>query len=237
MKLIATMSKLLANKVVLNVVFVIALIQVLGNLLVGKLNHVVYFILVSGLVSFFTKNMIVVLGVPVIFVSLFASSIVEGLEGMKDDGKKDKEHDKKEDKKKDDVIVKNTKDDDKKVKSVADKDDEKKSGDEPVPEKSGFEVGRGKKKYDIDYASTVEDAYDDLNKILGGDGIKRLTADTQGLMKQQMDLTKAMEGLEPMFSKFEPLLDKAKDMLKNIGGSEGFNPDMMKKLEGLGVKM
>ena len=101
----------------------------------------------------------------------------------------------------------------------------------PVEEK--FEVGRRNKGYDIDYASTVEDAYDDLNKILGGDGIKRLTADTQGLMQQQMELTKAMEGLEPMFSKFEPLLDKAKDMLKNL---PELDSGMMDKLKSMGIK-
>ena len=99
--------------------------------------------------------------------------------------------------------------------------------------KDNFEVGRRNKGYDIDYASTVEDAYDDLNKILGGDGIKRLTADTQGLMQQQMELTKAMEGLEPMFSKFEPLLDKAKDMLKNL---PELDSGMMDKLKGMGIK-
>ena len=55
--------------------------------------------------------------------------------------------------------------------------------------KEDFEVGRRKNgAAKIDYASTIEDAYDDLNKILGSDGIKRLTDDTQGLMKQQMEL-------------------------------------------------
>ena len=53
-----------------------------------------------------------------------------------------------------------------------------------------FEVGRAKRGggYNIDYASTIEDAYDELNKIIGGDGIQKLTGDTQNLMKQQMQL-------------------------------------------------
>ncbi|NBX39582.1 MAG: hypothetical protein EBR54_09285 [Flavobacteriia bacterium] len=65
----------------------------------------------------------------------------------------------------------------------------------------------------IDYAATVEDAYGDLNKILGGDGIKRLTDDTQKLMSQQMQLADAMKNMGP-------LLSQAKDMLKGFDFKE-----------------
>ena len=75
----------------------------------------------------------------------------------------------------------------------------------------------GKKKNRIDYASTIEDAYDDLNKIIGGDGIKRLTDDTQRLMGQQMQLADAMKSMSP-------LLEQAKTML------QGFD---LKNLDGL----
>jgi hypothetical protein len=69
----------------------------------------------------------------------------------------------------------------------------------------------------VDYASTVQGAYKDLTKILGSEGIKNLTSDTQQLMSQQMELAKAMEGMAP-------LLQSAKSML------EGFD---MKNLNGL----
>jgi hypothetical protein len=214
MKLNATFAKVLSSKILLNIVFVIAFIHVIGNLIMGQLHDVAFFILIGGLVSFFTKNMIVVLGIPIVFVSLFSRSMIEGNRNMgvtKTEGEESKPKDK---------------DDDKMIDKTKDTE-----SDEPTPKevkKDAFEVGKRKKGYDIDYASTVEDAYDDLNKIIGGDGIKRLTADTQGLMKQQMELTKAMEGLEPMFSKFEPLLDKAKDMLKNL---PELDAGMMKKLK------
>ena len=74
-----------------------------------------------------------------------------------------------------------------------------------------------KKNNRIDYAATVEDAYDDLNKILGGDGIKRLTDDTQKLMGHQMQLADAMKSMSP-------LLEQAKSLLK------GFD---LKNLDGL----
>lgn len=63
-----------------------------------------------------------------------------------------------------------------------------------------------KKNNRIDYASTVEDAYGDLNKILGGDGIKRLTEDTQKLMGQQMQLADAMKSMTPLLTQAKTLL-------------------------------
>ena len=231
MKLNPALTKVLSSKILLNVIFVIAFIHVIGNLIMGNLHDVAFFILIGGLVSFFTKNMIIVLGVPIVFVSLFATSMIEGFE--KKEGEKMDEKKMDEKKMKDEMVDETepkpsgTKIKPSAKKAEADAEPEGK----PVEEK--FEVGRRNKGYDIDYASTVEDAYDDLNKILGGDGIKRLTADTQGLMQQQMELTKAMEGLEPMFSKFEPLLDKAKDMLKNL---PELDSGMMDKLKGMGIK-
>ena len=68
----------------------------------------------------------------------------------------------------------------------------------------------------IDYASTVEDAYEDLNKILGGDGIKRLTDDTQKLMSQQLQLADAMKGMTPLMEQAKSLLQGFD--LKNLGG-------------------
>ena len=69
-------------------------------------------------------------------------------------------------------------------------------------------MGGGKKGGSrIDYAATVEDAYGDLNKILGGDGIKSLTKDTQNLMSQQLQLADAMKSMGPMLESAKSMLD------------------------------
>jgi hypothetical protein len=81
--------------------------------------------------------------------------------------------------------------------------------------KAGFTGINNKKNNRIDYAATVEDAYGDLNKILGGDGIKNLTSDTQKLMKQQLQLAEAMQSMTP-------LLEQAKTL---IGGFDMKNFD------------
>ena len=71
----------------------------------------------------------------------------------------------------------------------------------------------------IDYAATVETAYDDLNNILGGEGIKNLTNDTQNLVSQQKQLSEAMQGMEPLIKNFGPLMNQATEMMKTMGNS------------------
>lgn len=66
--------------------------------------------------------------------------------------------------------------------------------EEPVPE--SFEGGK-KGTVRLDHAATVETAYDDLQNILGNDGISRLTDDTKKLMSQQKNLFNVMNELAP----------------------------------------
>jgi len=204
MNLQKSFSKFLVNPLALKVVSAIAVINFLGYLILGNTNAVIYFLLLGLIVSYFSKNMILILGVPVILVNLFAAGkkTAEGFKGGKE-GIKNAEETMKKDKKETDVTEEKPK--------VAEK----------------FEVGRkkGKGSYDIDYASTVEDAYDELNKIIGSDGIQRLTKDTQGLMKQQMELTKAMKDMGPMVDKIEPMMGQLQSMMQGMknmtGGKEG----------------
>lgn len=83
-----------------------------------------------------------------------------------------------------------------------------------------------KKNNRLDYAATVEDAYDDLDKILGADGIKNLTNDTEKLVKQQQQLAGLMKNMGPM-------VGQVKDMMQGMGGSDG----MQKMMEGLSSKI
>ena len=88
-------------------------------------------------------------------------------------------------------------------------------------EQQGFEPGRRKNRgYDIDYATTIEDAYDELNNILGSDGIHRLTSDTQNLMKQQMQLAEAMKGMGSLVESIQPMVGQLQDMMGSNGDSK-----------------
>ena len=199
-----TMTKLLTNRTILNVVFVIAILNLIGYLMIGSIHDVVYFILVALLTSYFSKNMIIVLGVPLVLVNLFSLRNTRQREGFDEQkSKQEKQEDMKE----------KQEDTDKKQEHEKDK----------VKEEEPFEVGRNVGDSTIDYASTVEDAYNDLNKIIGSDGIKRLTDDTQNLMKQQLELTKAMQGMGPLMAGLKPLMSQATELMGTMGEKGGLD--------------
>jgi hypothetical protein len=243
MKLGSIASRILTNKMVLNVVSIIALLNVIGYVVMGNVESVAVFIVLAVLVRYFSKNMIVVLGIPLIVVNMMAlknrSYFVEGNEtmGATNSDKKPATDDapmSDADKKKADDDKKKKADDDKK------KDADAAStitgaNDKPADH---FEVGRAKNGgAKIDYAATVEGAYDELNKILGSEGMKSLTNDTQRLMKQQMALAESMKNIEPMMEQMGPLAAQAQKMLEgmNIGG-EGGIANLMKMAKNMGVK-
>jgi len=228
MNINSTVSKILTNKWVLNIISFLALFNVIGYMVMGKFNSVLFFIVLAVLVSNFSKNMIIVLGTPLIIVNLFTmkNGTLEGMENITEDAIDDSSNDIDDTKDindtKDTNVIKDTKDK---------KDIIKKKDETPVlPETAtidsdivsadavkneDFEVGRIKNGGSkIDYASTIEDAYDDLNKILGSDGIKRLTDDTQGLMKQQMELAESMKSMTPFFEGMMPIIKKMKGMME-----------------------
>lgn len=240
MKLNKTMSKILTNKLVLNIVAALAFLNILGYLLIGNINAVLYFIIFGLLISYFSKNMIIVLGVPFLIVNLlvYRGSIIEGMDNInksrnpaKANRLKNKYDDNHEDnieegmetndissKNKTDKLAKLNKSNEKsRLNTVINSAVASEQIDANVT-KDGFESGRRKhNKYNIDYASTIEDAYDELNNILGSDGIQRLTADTQKLMGQQMQLAEAMKSMGPMMQTLSPMVTQLKDMMGEGG--------------------
>ena len=220
MKIPRSVTNLLENKYVLYIVFFLAVSNVLGYIMTGKTKSVIAFILIAYLVSLFSKNMIIILAVPLFVISfLLAGNHIR--EGLVNNEKKESEKGKGEPVKK--APIKKVAPPKKIDHQVIDGSDVMEPTDISTPEgsedldntpKSGMTT-MYKKNNRIDYASTVENAYDDLNKILGGDGIKRLTGDTQKLMGQQMQLAEAMKSMTPLLGQAKELL-KGFD-LKNLG--------------------
>lgn len=253
MKFKEELSKFLSNKLVLNIILVLSIVNVIGYLMLNNVNAVAYFVVIGLLVSYFSKNMIIILGVPLILVNLIVmnKSKFEGFTPSKDATTTNKttptvpnkspEIKKKEAKpikKTPQGLARTTIDSDTALNSTIDTTDHTQSDTNIASNGTdeSFEVGRAKRGggYDIDYASTVEDAYDELNKILGSDGIKRLTGDTQNLMKQQLQLAEAMNGMGPLIKSMAPLMQQAQGILGGMGDKEGLGNimDMAKKLTG-----
>ena len=66
----------------------------------------------------------------------------------------------------------------------------------------------------IDYASTLEQAYDNIETIIGEDGVRGLTDQTKSLMNQQKEL---MENMKEM----GPLLKSAEGFMEQLTGNGG----------------
>ena len=241
MKVPKSIFKLLENKYVLYFVLFLALSNLLGYMIVGNMNAVILFILIGGLMTFFSKNMIIVLSVPLVLTSvlLVGHKVSEGLQNASDSTDattSDKTTDETtSDKTTPKEKVKTTIQDKVQNKDLQEMDDSNDMTSSTVaastpdansnttaPEQMSLYK---KKNNRIDYASTLEDAYGDLNNILGKDGIKNLTSDTQKLMDQQMQLADALKGMAPLIGDAKKML-AGMDIsgLTNIAKKFGQNP-------------
>ena len=84
-----TLNNLLKNKIVLYVLVALALTNILGYISMNNNQAVILFISLSLITSFFSKNMIIILAVPLLLVNLLITVNV-GVESMKNRVKKGK---------------------------------------------------------------------------------------------------------------------------------------------------
>jgi len=73
----------------------------------------------------------------------------------------------------------------------------------------------------VNFASTLESAYDNLDKLLSSDAISKMSTDTQRLAEKQQVLMGNIDKLAPMMDNAQNLLkglnvDKMGDMLNNM---------------------
>ena len=244
---------LMESKMALYVLVALSVMNVLGYMMNNCARAVVFFFLVGAVAYGFTHNMVVILSSALVFTTILVTCgggsplahnshhYVEGMQGK--DESKDSEH---SDDKDDDGGNSDDASNDSTT-GMATGDDanakkeptgataapaaapaDKKCAEGQKMNKEGTCVDAMttvyKKNNRIDAAATVEDAYDDLNKILGSDGMKNLTKDTQSLVSQQKDLTEAMKGMGP-------LVEQASSMMKQMGGTAGIG-SMLKKFGG-----
>jgi len=223
MKLPSTISKILTNKYVLYFIAFLSLTNILGYMISGNINHVIVFILVGVIMTYFSKNMAIVLLVSLLIANLFSISIIfrEGFET------EDKGNEKKNEKKSKDLMDSSAVLDASLDSNSSDLQAESETETDAQPQGESFEVGRGKRNTKIDYASTITDAYSQLNELIGKDGIKSLTNDTQTLMQQQLQLANSMKAIGPLIEGITPLLSQVKGMM---GGLDAKSLDGMKSL-------
>ena len=228
-------SKLLTNKYFLYFIVFLSAANVLGYLVSNRVNTVIFFGLIAFLASRFSKNMVVILLAALIATNLLMvnKGTREGLENATTEVSTTEvsttEVSTTDEKKKGDEVVGSTPTSGASAESVTPTIKDPVSTEEKNTEKFGNKhasklSGAAPVNTDggsrIDYASTLEGAYDNLDKILGSDGINKLTGDTQKLMAQQQKLFNSMQSMAPM-------IENAKGMMA------GFNPEDLKGLAGI----
>lgn len=187
----AGIKKVLNNKFVLYLVYFIAAMNIFGYVNVNDFNSIALFTLIAYVTSFFNKNNVVILLIAVLITNILGNTqfmIVEGLKGRKKkEGMGHKEKAQEEEAQEEEA-------------EEEEEDDELVSGlgDDVVADSMG---GRG-----IDKKASMEAQYENLDNILGKDGIEAMTKDTQKLIKRQGKLAESMQAMGPLLNNAQELL-------------------------------
>ena len=236
----------LKNKYVLYVLLVAAIVNVLGYLAIQDYNSLALFVVIGLLSTYFSKNMAVNLLVAILVTSVVAvnSKVQEGFEEKMKEGAGDgvqsqikkvmsnlndtvekagEEAGEKASKSKCDPACDDGKicnDDGKCVKKSGFQNNVPPSSPAPVNDDNDESVGDR-----IDYAATMEQAYNNLHKMLGEDGMNSITNETKKLVSQQKDLMGTL-------NQMAPILTNAKETLSGLNlGDMGDMSKMLKDLQ------
>lgn len=84
-------KKLLSNNPLLYGTAIISFLNILGFIQIGKMNIVLLYIIIAIILSVYTKNMVVVLGAPLLIVNLvsYMGYNIEGMEERNEDEEED----------------------------------------------------------------------------------------------------------------------------------------------------
>lgn len=228
MNMPSSLQSLLTNRFVLYAMLFLSVLTVIGYIALSDYLAIGVFVIAGIVASFFTKNMILILGVAILAAAALGvrGTVTKAVEAMTNKGDATKKPDADADA---DSDADATVDDDA---DAAPADADATSSVSPHPtnkkpstgtKKQGFrDMGNkirpakvnasddlkddeiiGKR---IDYAATIEQAYDHLESMLGDKGMAGLTGETERLIKQQKTL---METLNTM----APVLETAKSTL------------------------
>ena len=230
--------KFLTNKYVLYLVVFLSVTNMFGYLAMANINALIYFLIIGLATSVFTQNMTIILLSALILSNILIAgqSSMEGFTGkkegntnMNDTVTKEKENTTTTGQSTKKSSTQNTptsnvtkivtpiNQDEATVDSNSTENEIMNSSSEQVTDEP-FEVGMAngnKQNYRVDYASTIQDAY---QQTLDTDGIKRLTEDTQKLLKQQLQLADAMKTIAPLINNIKPLIEQSKGLMDGVGG-------------------
>lgn len=184
---------LLKSRVILYLLFVAALVQLYVFSITGDYVIATLLLLVGFLVSFFSKNMIVILCLALVIANIFKYGLVDGKEGFEDDSKKSVLEKSKDDLKlfKDEISL-----DSKKDKSELNKVDEKPS------------ISKKEKKVSFDDDVDVKKLAKAKAQIPEGD--KESQLEYKNLLELQLKLIDGISNIKPVLTEVVDKIEKLK---------------------------
>ena len=199
-------NKLVNNKITLFIVAALALFSLYIHITKSHFSAVLLFFLTAGLVYTFTKNMTLVLGAAFIVTTI--ASMSKGLFGLKE-GFKEGDDDAEEEVEEAEVSASEA-DEELEAGKVVEEGKAPKEEEEEEAKKPGEKFGNQKlspalfntpSKKNVEQqlgkATEVEQAYDNLEKIMGTEKINSISTDTKDLIKQQNELIKQLKTMTP----------------------------------------
>ena len=235
------------NKFVLYGSLLLVLLSILRHLANKNINAVVLIALIGLLMSYFSKNMIIVLltAFATVFILEMAGSqgVMEGMVSKKkeDEDEDDEDETSANDKKgavKKGAVKKGDEEEEDDASSNDKASTEKKTeGNKTLNDKKNKQgmtklspASYDGKDHDaeggadgmkeanrIDYASTLEQAYDNIENIIGEEGVRGLTDQTKSLMNQQKELMNNMKEMGPLLKSAEGFMHQ----MTGNGGIQG----------------
>lgn len=224
---------LLQSKTLLYVLLFLAITNVVGYLSMEDYQSVVLFIAVGYLSTFFSKNMIVNLLAPIVVTNVLFTRgrIMEGMKGKKgEDSNEEKDGETKVAKKPTKKVVKKAPAKAKKPTKGGAQGFSTNNARKLTPAAASESMEDEEVGKHIDYSATLEQAYDNLENILGDGGMESLSKDTKDLIKQQQSLMKTMQSMAPILKNANGILSKL-DM-SQMNGAMGSISSLMSKFGG-----
>lgn len=238
-KITKQVLSLAQNKYVLYVVFFLAITNVLGFLSIGDFQSIIFFIATVFLSGYFNKNMVINLVIAMVLTNMvFAGKTMEAMtnnNGKKKDneGVEQGQGQGQPSKEAMEVAQKNGKEQplEGKGKSKGNGNGnghtatkKENFGQRNVPPSEPASLTKEEEDEDevgkrIDYASTLEQAYSNLQNMLGKDGVSGLTKETEKLIQQQKNLMGTVNEMIPFIQSTKETLSSFNmgDLNKSIG--------------------
>ena len=190
-----SVNALLNNRIILYIVAFLSLTSIFGYLMIHNYAAILFFILVAFLTNYFSKNMILILGISLILtntlagISNFFSNNREGFSNESNKPDTNKCSSLTQDKCNVEGCIWNNN-----MCNIA----------------SATETVTLTDTVKFDVANNKEKSHDDLEKMIGKDNVRTLSTETQNLLQQQDKLMNQMKDIGP-------LINEAAGVLQGMG--------------------